>query len=232
MMPDEQEFTDPLRNLAMELTQKYVKEAVKEATKQAIRKQGVKLSKTQFNKFEDKIKSLSDQDKIKNLKEPLEEVKQTITRGGINERTMAKMTENIHEGLDSKILLGMTLGVKVGVIAGLVSIFFVAALFMFMPGNTEVIADQLVIGTVSNNTTCSNCHGTGYVPCEVCNGPENVSASMQTVMLQNPPVTEFIPETQDTTPSRCENCGGTGKVKCPKCNGDGILNPGDPGYTS
>lgn len=229
------DIQNPLKDLIQEITRQYITQITKESTKQAIRKQGVKLSQSQFHKLEEKISSLTDKQKLEAMKEPLNEVKETLTTQEMGEKTIDKLSDCISHGFEMKLAVGMALGVKAAIISVLLIIGILSTTFFILPGldeNLAVITPGTNIGDDANSNrqicpvcngkitmTCTMCGGSGEIDCENCGGDG----------IYNPP------------DGMCTVCDGTGKVKCPGnqpgcnnghyncvyCNGDGYFDPGD-----
>ncbi len=222
MKLEDEEILDPLKNLTIEITQRYVSEIIKEATKQAIHKQGIKLSESQFLKFEEKIQNLSDNEKIEHLKEPLEEIKQNISQEGIkSEESLSKFSETLSEGFESKIPLGLSVASKAAIAISILAIVG-STIFFLYPGANEQLS-VIVPGLTPANSTnitekgnCTVCNGTGLLVCSACDG------------------TGVIKQIRPTSPDNyiirnCSVCLGRQKVQCYACKGDGIIGPNDPG---
>jgi hypothetical protein len=222
----DQDISNPLKELTQEITRQYISQIMKESTKQAIRKQGVKLSQSQFHKFQEKINNLTDKQKLEAMKEPLNEVKETLTTQDMGEKTLDKLSDSISHGFETKIITGTAVGVKVGITAAiLITGIFMVYMFIFS-GVGDDFASSVIPLEDNKNTTfniCKQCNGTGSITrekevnriCPICNGAK---------------------ELVDGTCPKCKGTGiwGTELINqtetCTLCDGDGKLNPGDPGY--
>lgn len=226
------EVLTPLKNLTIEITRRYVSQLVKESTKQAIRKQGTNLSKSQLHKFQDKIKNMSDKDKLEKLKEPLEEVQETITQKEISEKTLEQMSDKISKGFETKITLGMTMGSKAAILTAVI-IFGVIFVSLFLyPGTEEQMASTISsLTTVGDNNTTVDKNRT------ICPKCTKGILTYEVEVNEDCPNCEYGTVEPDTP--YCDNCGDKGYLIriekkteiCTYCKGDGFLDTDDPGYT-
>jgi hypothetical protein len=220
------DIQNPLRDLTQEITRQYISQIVKESTKQAIRKQGMKLSQSQFHKLEEKISNLSDKQKLETMKEPLNEVKETLTTQKMGEKTLDKLSDSVSRGFETKMAVGMAVGVKVGLLAAIFIIgIFAAYILMFSSGSESFLSMNIPGLTVGCNT-CSTCKTSPKIVCTACNGAKEVTCQVcgGDMMINE---RSGIDHELLYDPCTCED----GLVPCENCGADGFLDQGDRGYT-
>ncbi len=126
----------PVKKISKEITEKYVQEIIEEIIRRTLKKQTEKSNENKVLELEEKLKKLSDDEKIHRFKGSVDRVTDKIFKGGMGDKELIEKIGTEFEKNISSILLPTT---KIIIAVSVLSVVLISTYIIFTPETRAMI---------------------------------------------------------------------------------------------